>query len=88
MPAYVAKEIDPISEGNCFGGTFVTCRLMGVPVANASGAIAVFRKKPMEATSTFDELDEHLTLEISHSRSNESSRRTKSLERPTSNVEY
>ena len=67
MPAYVAKEIDPTGAGDCFGGTFVTCRLMDMPVAdalryaNASGAIAVSRKGPMEGTSTFGELDEYLS---------------------------
>jgi sugar/nucleoside kinase (ribokinase family) len=66
MPAYAAKEIDPTGAGDCFGGTFVACRLMDMPVAdalryaNASGAIAVSRKGPMEGTSTFDELDEYL----------------------------
>ncbi|CAB1074936.1 sugar kinase [Alkalispirochaeta odontotermitis] len=67
MPAYVAEEVDPTGAGDCFGGTFVTCRLMDMPVgdalryANASGAIAVSRKGPMEGTSTFDELDEFLS---------------------------
>lgn len=67
MPAYAAQEIDPTGAGDCFGGTFVTCRLMDMPVAdalryaNASGAIAVSRKGPMEGTSTFDELDEYLS---------------------------
>jgi len=66
MPAYAAQEIDPTGAGDCFGGTFVTCRLMDMPVAdalryaNASGAIAVSRKGPMEGTSTFAELDELL----------------------------
>jgi sugar/nucleoside kinase (ribokinase family) len=68
MPAYVAKEIDPTGAGDCFVGTFVTCRLMDMPVsdalryANASGAMAVSRKEPMEGTSTFAELDEYATL--------------------------
>ena len=67
MPAYVAEEIDPTGAGDCFGGTFVTCRLMDMPVAdalryaNASGAIAVSRKGPMEGTSTFSELDEYIS---------------------------
>jgi sugar/nucleoside kinase (ribokinase family) len=66
MPAFMAQEIDPTGAGDCFGGTFVTCRLMDMPVAdalryaNASGAIAVSRKGPMEGTSTFTELDELL----------------------------
>ena len=67
MPAHVAEEIDPTGAGDCFGGTFVTCRLMNRSVedalryANASGAIAVSRKGPMAGTSTFDELDEFLS---------------------------
>ncbi len=67
MPAYMAEEIDPTGAGDCFGATFVTCRLMDMPVtdalryANASGAIAVNRKGPMEGTSTFSELDEYLS---------------------------
>jgi sugar/nucleoside kinase (ribokinase family) len=67
MPAFVTEEIDPTGAGDCFGGTFVTCRLMDMPVAdalryaNASGAIAVSRKGPMEGTSTFGELDEYLS---------------------------
>lgn len=66
MPAYGTKEIDPTGAGDCFGGTFVTCRLMDMPVAdalryaNASGAIAVSRKGPMEGTSSFAELDKLL----------------------------
>jgi sugar/nucleoside kinase (ribokinase family) len=67
MPAYGVEEIDPTGAGDCFGGTFVTCRLMGMPVAdalryaNASGAIAVSRKGPMEGTSTFKELDAYIS---------------------------
>ena len=67
VPAYAAEEIDPTGAGDCFGGTFVTCRLMDMPVAdalryaNASGAIAVSRKGPMEGTSTFNELDEYIS---------------------------
>ena len=66
MPAYMAEEIDPTGAGDCFGGTFVTCRLMDMPVAdalryaNASGAVAVSQKGPMEGTSTFTELDKLL----------------------------
>ena len=66
IPANMAEEIDPTGAGDCFGGTFVTCRLMDMPVAdalryaNASGAMAVSRKGPMEGTSTFRELDEFL----------------------------
>ena len=67
MPAFVAEEVDPTGAGDCFGGTYVTCRLMDMAVgdalryANASGAIAVSRKGPMEGTSTFGELDAHIS---------------------------
>jgi sugar/nucleoside kinase (ribokinase family) len=67
VPACVAEEVDPTGAGDCFGGTYVTCRLMDMSVedalryANASGAIAVSRKGPMEGTSTFSELDEFLS---------------------------
>ena len=66
MPAFVVEEVDPTGAGDCFGGTYVTCRLMDMPVAdalryaNASGAIAVSRKGPMEGTSTFSELDAYI----------------------------
>ena len=63
MPAFPAREIDPTGAGDCFGATFVTCRMMGRSVpdslryANASGARAVGVRGPMEGASTFAELD-------------------------------
>ena len=63
MPAFAATEIDPTGAGDCFGATFVTCRQQGRSVpdslryANASGALAVGRRGPMEGTSTFPQLD-------------------------------
>lgn len=63
MPAFPAIEIDPTGAGDCFGATFVTCRLQGLDVeeslryANASGACAVGVRGPMEGTSSFPELD-------------------------------
>lgn len=63
MAAFPAKEIDPTGAGDCFGATFVTCRLQGRGVedslryANASGARAVGVRGPMEGTSSFAELD-------------------------------
>ncbi len=63
MPAFPATEIDPTGAGDCFGATFVTCRLQGRGVedslryANASGARAVGIRGPMEGTSSFPELD-------------------------------
>lgn len=63
MAAFPAAEIDPTGAGDCFGATFVTCRLQGRGVedslryANASGARAVGIRGPMEGTSSFAELD-------------------------------
>ncbi len=62
-PAFVVDEIDPTGAGDCFGATFVACRAQGMPVtdalryANASGALAVTRKGPMEGCCCFAELD-------------------------------
>ena len=59
-------EIDPTGAGDCFGATFVSCWLSGkspadaLRFANASGAIAVSRKGPMEGTSTRAEVLEFL----------------------------
>ncbi|WP_227321845.1 D-tagatose-bisphosphate aldolase, class II, non-catalytic subunit [Acidisoma silvae] len=63
QPAFAVTEIDPTGAGDCFGATFVTCRLQGRSVseclryAAASGALAVTRKGPMEGTASFAELD-------------------------------
>lgn len=63
LAAFPAEEIDPTGAGDCFGATFVTCRLQGRGVedslryANASGARAVGVRGPMEGTSSFTELD-------------------------------
>ena len=62
-PGYRVEELDPTGAGDCFGATFVTCRLQGRSVdesldyANASGARAVTIRGPMEGTSSFAELD-------------------------------
>ena len=61
--AFPVEEIDPTGAGDCFGATFVTCWLRGMPsrdairYAAASGALAVSRQGPMEGASTFTELD-------------------------------
>lgn len=63
LPACPAQEIDPTGAGDCFGATFVTCRLQGraprdsLRYANAAGARAVAVRGPMEGVSTFAELD-------------------------------
>jgi sugar/nucleoside kinase (ribokinase family) len=63
-PGYSVEELDPTGAGDCFGATFVTCRLQGRSVeecldyANAAGARVVTIRGPMEGTSTFTQLDE------------------------------
>jgi len=62
-PGYRVEELDPTGAGDCFGATFITCRLQGRSVeesldyANASGARAVTIRGPMEGTSSFAQLD-------------------------------
>ncbi|WP_428390610.1 tagatose kinase [Lichenicoccus sp.] len=63
MAAFDAEEIDPTGAGDCFGATFVTCRLQGRGIAdslrfaNASGARAVSVRGPMQGASSFAELE-------------------------------
>lgn len=63
VPAFPVTEVDPTGAGDCFGGTFIACRLQGRSVseclryAAAAGALAVTRQGPMEGTATFAELD-------------------------------
>ncbi|GAB0114757.1 D-tagatose-bisphosphate aldolase, class II, non-catalytic subunit [Acidisoma sp. C75] len=63
QPAFHVEEMDPTGAGDCFGATFITCRLQGRSVseslryAAASGALAVTRRGPMEGTASFAELD-------------------------------
>ncbi len=63
VPAFHVTEVDPTGAGDCFGATFITCRLQGRSVseclryAAASGALAVTRRGPMEGTASFEELD-------------------------------
>jgi sugar/nucleoside kinase (ribokinase family) len=65
-PAYPVEEVDPTGAGDTFAGTFVTLWLRGATpaealrLANASGALAVTRRGPMEGTSTQSELDAFL----------------------------
>ena len=69
ISGFPVVEIDPTGAGDCFGATFVTCRLQGVGVeeslryAAASGAIAVTRRGPMEGTAGFKELDAFISLQ-------------------------
>ncbi len=63
IAAFPAREIDPTGAGDCFGATFMVCRLRGMDVetclryAAASGARAVGIQGPMEGASSFPELD-------------------------------
>ncbi|WP_428377441.1 tagatose kinase [Lichenicoccus sp.] len=63
MAAFRVAELDPTGAGDCFGATFVTCRLQGMSVpdslryASASGARAVGVRGPMEGACSFAELD-------------------------------
>ena len=62
--AYRVEELDPTGAGDCFGATFITCRLQGRSIeesldyANAAGARVVGIRGPMEGTSSFAQLDE------------------------------
>ena len=68
-PAFVAEEVDPTGAGDCFGGTFVACLALGVPLeralrlANAAGALAVGEKGPMQGNSTMAELEAFLAAQ-------------------------
>src|SRR3954454_23649006 len=69
VPAFPVEEVDPTGAGDCFGGTFVACLTLGVPVpralhlANAAGALAVGKKGPMEGNSTMAELEAFLAAQ-------------------------
>lgn len=62
-PAFDVEEIDPTGAGDCFGGAYVACRRLGMPVAqalryaNAAGARNVTFRGPMEGAGTRAELD-------------------------------
>jgi len=66
LPAFAAEEVDPTGAGDTFAATFVTCWLRGLAGgealrrANAAGALAVWRRGPMEGTSTEAELEAFL----------------------------
>lgn len=61
--AFAVEEIDPTGAGDCFGGAYVACRRLGLPVAEAltyacaAGARNVTRRGPMEGAGTRAELD-------------------------------
>ncbi len=62
IAAYESKEVDPTGAGDCFAGTFISLLNQGKSVqeavryANASGAMAVMRKGPMEGTTSLEQL--------------------------------
>lgn len=63
LPAFAVDEVDPTGAGDCFGATYIACRMQGFDVeralryACASGARAVTVRGPMEGTASFGELD-------------------------------
>lgn len=65
-PAFPVEEVDPTGAGDTFAGTFVSLWLRdtepaeALRIANASGALAVTRRGPMEGTSTRAEIDAFL----------------------------
>ncbi|MCX8727709.1 sugar kinase [Gilliamella sp. B2969] len=67
VDGFATNVIDPTGAGDCFGATFVSLMLAGYSVkqalryANASGALAVSKKGPMEGTSTLDELKQFIS---------------------------
>jgi sugar/nucleoside kinase (ribokinase family) len=60
---FAVEEVDPTGAGDCFGGAYVACRRLGLPIeqaleyANAAGALAVTARGPMEGASTRMTLD-------------------------------
>lgn len=62
-PAFVVTELDPTGAGDCFGGAYVACRRLGMPVVDcltyacAAGARNVTFRGPMEGAGTRAELD-------------------------------
>lgn len=68
MPAFKVEEIDPTGAGDCFGGTYLTCRRLGMTAetslryAAAAGARNVTFVGPMEGAGTLLELDAFIAL--------------------------
>ncbi|APO78147.1 carbohydrate/purine kinase protein (plasmid) [Rhizobium etli 8C-3] len=73
-PAFAVEEIDPTGAGDCFGGAYVACRRLGMPIeqaltyANAAGARNVTAKGPMEGAGTRAELDAFIAMTPGRSR--------------------
>lgn len=66
-PAFAVEEVDPTGAGDCFGATYIACRMQGMDAeralryAGASGARAVQVKGPMEGTATLAQLDQFIS---------------------------
>lgn len=64
--AFAVEELDPTGAGDCFGGAYVACRRLGMPVeqaltyACAAGARNVTALGPMEGAGTRAELDDFI----------------------------
>lgn len=64
--ALPAAVVDPTGAGDCFGATFLSCLIQGLPprrallLANAAGAAATERRGPMEGASSMAELERRL----------------------------
>ena len=64
--AFGVEEVDPTGAGDCFGGAYLACRRLGMPVEQAltygcaAGARNVTRRGPMEGAGTRAELDEFI----------------------------
>lgn len=67
IDGFKTQSIDPTGAGNCFAATFVSLMLAGFSIekalqyANASSALAVSQKGPMEGTSTLIELEQFIS---------------------------
>ncbi|MDO8882171.1 MAG: sugar kinase [Pseudotabrizicola sp.] len=61
--AFAVNEVDPTGAGDCFGGAYLTCRRLGMPVQQAltygcaAGARNVTRLGPMEGAGSREDLD-------------------------------
>ena len=63
----LVEELDPTGAGDCFGGAYVACRRLGMPLetalayGSAAGARNVTHLGPMEGAGTRAELDAFIT---------------------------
>ncbi|MBL4811125.1 MAG: sugar kinase [Rhodobacteraceae bacterium] len=66
VPPFMVQEQDPTGAGDCFGGAYVACRRLGLPLAksllyaNAAGARSVTFQGPMEGAGSRAQLDEFI----------------------------